>query len=142
MYYITKIRRHPTGYGRKEEVKKMKDTRYEREIKNFIREAEWIKANKPEAKLVVLKKSNTGAVWFEPKTLLVCDTVFEIEDWLSRNQDKWCLLSNDYTSKIADLEEKLKDYEDKWYSKFSKMETALAKMQSNASAITGLLGGS
>ena len=24
---------------------------------------------------------------------------------------------NDYTSKIADLEEKLKDYEDKWYSK-------------------------
>lgn len=48
---------------------------------------------------------------------------------------------NDYTSKIADLEEKLKDYEDKWYSKFSKMETALAKMQSNSSAITGLLGG-
>ena len=79
----------------------MKDTRYEREIKNFIHEAEWIKANKPEAKLVVLKKSNTGAVWFEPKTLLICDTVSEIEDWLSRNQDKWYFLSNDYTSKIV-----------------------------------------
>lgn len=49
---------------------------------------------------------------------------------------------SDYTTKIAELEEKVNDYEDKWYSKFSKMETALAKMQSNASAITGLLGGS
>lgn len=49
---------------------------------------------------------------------------------------------SDYTTKIAEMEEKVNDYEDKWYSKFSKMETALAKMQSNASAITGLLGGS
>lgn len=47
-----------------------------------------------------------------------------------------------YTSKIKELEKKLQDYEDKWYSKFSKMETALAKMQSNSSAVTGLLGGS
>lgn len=49
---------------------------------------------------------------------------------------------DDYTKKIADLEEKLKDYEDKWYAKFSAMETALAKMQSNSSAVTSLLGGS
>lgn len=48
----------------------------------------------------------------------------------------------DYTSKIAELESKLNDYEDKWYKKFSAMETALAKMQSNASAVTSLLGGS
>lgn len=48
---------------------------------------------------------------------------------------------DDYTSKIKELEEKLNDYEDKWYSKFSKMETALAKMQSNSSAVTSLLGG-
>lgn len=47
----------------------------------------------------------------------------------------------DYTSKISDLEKKLQDYEDKWYSKFSKMETAMAKMQSNTSAVTALLGG-
>lgn len=49
---------------------------------------------------------------------------------------------DDYKTKIADLEEKLNDYEDKWYSKFSKMETALSKLQSNSSAVTSLLGGS
>lgn len=48
---------------------------------------------------------------------------------------------DDYTSKISDLEKKLGDYEDKWYKKFAAMETALAKMQSNMSAVTGLLGG-
>lgn len=47
----------------------------------------------------------------------------------------------DYTTKIADLEKKLTDYEDTWYAKFAAMETAMAKMQGNASAITGLLGG-
>lgn len=46
-----------------------------------------------------------------------------------------------YTTKISAAEKKLTAYEDKWYSKFSSMETALAKMQSNSSAITGLLGG-
>ncbi|MCM1089565.1 MAG: flagellar filament capping protein FliD [Muribaculum sp.] len=49
---------------------------------------------------------------------------------------------DNYTSKIKDLEDKLNAYEDKWYSKFSKMETAMAKMQRNANAISGLLGGS
>ncbi|MBR5799815.1 MAG: flagellar filament capping protein FliD [Lachnospiraceae bacterium] len=47
----------------------------------------------------------------------------------------------DYTSKIQQLEKKLADYEDSWYAKFSKMETALAKMQSNTNAVTSLLGG-
>ena len=46
-----------------------------------------------------------------------------------------------YTSKIKELEKKLADYEDKWYQKFAEMETAMAKMQSNASAVTALLGG-
>lgn len=45
-----------------------------------------------------------------------------------------------YTTKIAELEKKLNDYEDKWYAKFAKMETAMAKMQSNTSSITALLG--
>ena len=49
---------------------------------------------------------------------------------------------DDYKSKLKDEEKKLADYEDKWYKKFSKMETAMAKMQSNASAVTSLLGGS
>ncbi len=48
---------------------------------------------------------------------------------------------DDYASKIKDMEDKLADYEDKWYKKFSAMETALAKMQSNANAVTSLLGG-
>lgn len=49
---------------------------------------------------------------------------------------------DDYTTRITELEDKLNDYEDKWYSKFSKMETAMAKLQSNSSAVTSLLGGS
>ena len=49
---------------------------------------------------------------------------------------------DDYTTKIAEAEKKLQEYEDKWYKKFSAMETAMAKMQSNASAVTALLGGS
>jgi len=48
---------------------------------------------------------------------------------------------DDYTKKIADLEQKLIDYEDKWYAKFSAMETAMAKMQSNSNAVTSMLGG-
>lgn len=48
---------------------------------------------------------------------------------------------NDYTTQIAELEEKLADYEDKWYAKFAAMETAMAKLQNNASAVTSLLGG-
>ena len=49
---------------------------------------------------------------------------------------------DDYKTKITDLEKKLADYEDKWYKKFAAMETAMAKMQSNTSAVTALLGGS
>lgn len=48
---------------------------------------------------------------------------------------------DDYTSKIKEQEQKLNDYEDKWYKKFAAMETALAKMQSSANAVTSLLGG-
>ena len=42
----------------------------------------------------------------------------------------------DYTSKIKELEQKLSDYEDKWNDKFAAMETAMAKMQNNANAVT------
>ena len=48
---------------------------------------------------------------------------------------------DDYTKKIAEEEEKLADYEDKWYKKFSAMETAMAKMQSNMNAVSSLFGG-
>lgn len=46
-----------------------------------------------------------------------------------------------YTSKISELEQKLNDYEDKWYKKFAKMESAMAKMQSKTTALSGLIGG-
>ncbi len=45
-----------------------------------------------------------------------------------------------YDQKIADMEEALTDYENKWYDKFSAMEVAMAKMSSKQSAISGLFG--
>ncbi len=48
---------------------------------------------------------------------------------------------DDYTAKVAEQEKKLTAYEDKWYAKFSAMETALAKMQQNTNAVTSLIGG-
>ena len=48
---------------------------------------------------------------------------------------------DNYTTKIKEQEKKLAAMEDRWYKKFSAMETALAKMQSNQSAVTSLLGG-
>ena len=48
---------------------------------------------------------------------------------------------NSYISKIKEMEDKLNDYEDKWYKKFAKMESAMAKMQSKTNALSGLFGG-
>ncbi len=48
----------------------------------------------------------------------------------------------DYDSKIKQLETAANDYEDRLYSKFSKMEAAMAKLQSKTSALTGMFGGS
>lgn len=47
---------------------------------------------------------------------------------------------DDYKDKIAKQEQKITDFEDRYYKKFSAMETALAKLQSKESAISGLLG--
>lgn len=48
---------------------------------------------------------------------------------------------DDYKDKIKKEEDKLNDLMDKWYSKFSAMETAMAKLQSKNNAISGMLGG-
>jgi len=45
----------------------------------------------------------------------------------------------DYTTKISDAEDKLNAYVEKWYSKFSVMETTLSKLTSKASSISSLL---
>lgn len=47
---------------------------------------------------------------------------------------------DEYKTKIKDLEKALADYEDKWYAKFSAMETALSKLQSKTDALTNMLG--
>jgi flagellar hook-associated protein 2 len=45
-----------------------------------------------------------------------------------------------YTTKISDAEEALTAAQDKYYSKFSAMETALAKINSSSSSLAGMLG--
>lgn len=47
---------------------------------------------------------------------------------------------DEYTTKIKEAEEELNDYEDKWYDKFTAMEVALSKLQSNTNAVTSMLG--
>lgn len=47
---------------------------------------------------------------------------------------------DDYTSKIKTQEQKITDFEDRYYKKFSAMETAMAKLSSKESAISGLFG--
>lgn len=48
---------------------------------------------------------------------------------------------NDYTDKIKKQEDKLNAYIDNWYAKFSKMETALAKLESKNNSLSSLFGG-
>ncbi len=49
---------------------------------------------------------------------------------------------DNYKDRIAKEEEKLNALMDKWYSKFSQMETAMAKLQSKSGSLSGMLGGS
>ena len=47
---------------------------------------------------------------------------------------------SEYNTKISAAEDKLKTWEDYYYSKFSAMESALAKMNAQSSSLTGLFG--
>lgn len=47
----------------------------------------------------------------------------------------------DYTDKIKKQEEKLNAMMDKWYAKFSAMETAMSKLESRSSSLASMLGG-
>lgn len=47
---------------------------------------------------------------------------------------------SEYTDLIEQWEEKIQDYEDRYYDQFSAMETALSKLQSSSSSISSLLG--
>ncbi len=48
---------------------------------------------------------------------------------------------NEFKTKIKQQEDKLTALQDRWYNKFSAMEVALAKLQSNQNAVAGLFGG-
>ena len=48
---------------------------------------------------------------------------------------------SDYTSIIKKWEQKLEDKEDYYYKKFSSMETALSKLNSQTSSLSSLFGG-
>lgn len=48
---------------------------------------------------------------------------------------------SDYTTTIRKWEQKLQDQEDAYYKKFSAMETALSKLQSQTSSLSNLFGG-
>ena len=47
---------------------------------------------------------------------------------------------SDLSSKISDWEDRLEKYEDSYYKKFSAMETALAKLQSQQTSLASMLG--
>lgn len=49
---------------------------------------------------------------------------------------------SNYTTLIKQWEEKIQDYEDRYYSQFSKMESSLAKLQSSTSSLSSLFGNS
>ena len=56
------------------------------------------------------------------------------------NDKSMALRYSDYTKKISAWEEKVAKIEDDYYKKFAAMETALSKLQSQQSALAGLLG--
>lgn len=49
--------------------------------------------------------------------------------------------ATEWDKKIAELERNLTEMEDRYYQKFSRMETALAKLNSKQSAVAGMFGG-
>lgn len=72
------------------------------------------------------------------------DTMTQVTDYSSiyKVYDDKRLKSeyDDYTKKIKEAEDKLSAYEDKWYKKFSDMEVALSKLQSQQNTISSMLG--
>ena len=56
------------------------------------------------------------------------------------NDKKLTEEGKDWDKKIKELEQKVTDVEDKWYSRFGKMESKLAKLQKNQTAVGGFFG--
>ena len=56
------------------------------------------------------------------------------------NDKEMAIQYSEYKSKISDQETKISTWEDYYYKKFSRMESALASLNSQASSISGLFG--
>lgn len=56
------------------------------------------------------------------------------------NDKEMAIQYSDYTKTISAWEKKMQQIEDNYYQKFSKMETALAKLQSQTSSLSSLFG--
>ena len=65
----------------------------------------------------------------------------EMKSYMSYYNDKQMTKQiDDYKKEISKWEQKLKDMEDRYYKQFTAMEKALASMQSQQSALSGLMG--
>ena len=56
------------------------------------------------------------------------------------NDKEMAVQYSDYTKTISAWEKKMQEIEDNYYQKFSKMESALAKLQSQTSSLSSLFG--
>lgn len=70
------------------------------EIERFLHNAKCMKKVSSNSRLVVYKVANIGCVRYNPIKLFVCDTVDEIEFWLTSHPSFSKLLSGEYVNTI------------------------------------------
>lgn len=92
----------------------------------------------PESVVNFMKELSTGlynAIDSKMKTSTELSSVYKVY-----NDKEMASEYSDYTKTISRWEKKLTDMEDYYYKKFAAMETALAKLNSQQSSISGLFG--
>ena len=70
------------------------------EIERFLNNAKCMKKVATEARLAVYKVPNIGCVRYKPIKLFACDTVYELEFWLTYHPSISKLLSGEYANTI------------------------------------------
>ena len=71
------------------------------EIEKFLHNAKCMKKVSPESKLAVYKVSNIGCVRYKPIKLFVCDTVDDLEFWLTSHPSFSKLISGNYVNTLC-----------------------------------------
>ena len=71
------------------------------EIEKFLHNAKCMKKVSPLSKLAIYKVSNIGCVRYKPIKLFACDSVDELEFWLTAHPSFSKLLSGDYVNTIV-----------------------------------------